>query len=64
MRYLGLDVHSEASVYCLVDAGGNELERGKVSTTAPAVQQLVQRLFESEPLTVGQEVGTMCHSAK
>lgn len=61
MRYLGLDVHSEATVYCLLDAEGNELERGKVATSASALQQLVQRPCESEPLTVGQEVGTMCH---
>ena len=61
MRYLGLDVHSEATVYCLLDANGNELERGKVSTSAAALQELVRRLSGTEPLTVGQEVGTMCH---
>jgi hypothetical protein len=33
MRYLGLDVHSEATVYCLLDAEGNELERGKVGAS-------------------------------
>lgn len=64
MRYLGLDVHSEATVYCLLSADGTEFERGKVSTSAPALGQLVRRLSESEPLTVGQEVGTMCRSAE
>jgi transposase len=61
MRYLGLDVHAESSAYCLLDANSNQVEHGKVSTSALALQQLARRLSESEPLTVGQEVGTMCH---
>ncbi len=28
MRYLGMDVHGKATVYCLLDAQGQVVERG------------------------------------
>jgi len=61
MRYLGIDVHSAASVWCLLDPEGQQVEEGKVATTAPALQSLVQRLAGGEELLVGQEVGTMAY---
>jgi hypothetical protein len=60
MRYLGLDVHTKATVWSLHDSQG-EVEHGKVETTGPELQKLVKRLSTTEELVVGQEVGTMSH---
>jgi transposase len=61
MRYLGLDVHMTATVWCLLDEGGETVERGKTPTTAPALTALVGRLGKEHELLVGQEVGTMSY---
>lgn len=61
MRYLGLDVHSKATVWCLLDEQGEVVERGKVAPTSPALKALVKRLSECEELTAAQEVGTMSY---
>ncbi len=61
MRYLGLDVHGAATVYCLLDGAGAIVERGSVTTTFTALTELARRLSRDEELTAGQEVGTMCH---
>lgn len=59
MRYLGLDVHSKATVFCLLDASGQVVERGKVDTSGPTLIHLVTRMLEHDTLLVGQEVGAM-----
>jgi transposase len=61
MRYLGLDVHVKATVWCLLDATGMPVERGKMDTTVPELQGLIRRLGETEPVLVGQEVGKMAY---
>jgi transposase len=61
MRYLGLDVHAKATVFCLLDADGSEVEHGKVETTGPNIKQLVERLGPAAELLVGQEVGSMSY---
>lgn len=61
MRYLGMDVHSAATVFCLLDAAGAVVERGSVATTVPELSALAKRLSFDEELLAGQEVGTMCH---
>ena len=61
MRYLGLDVHCGATVWCLLDDTGEVVERGKVATTAPALTALVKRLSDGHELLVGQEVGAMSY---
>lgn len=61
MRYLGLDVHAAATVWCLLDESGKVVERGKTPTTAPALTALVGRAGNSHELLVGQEVGTMSY---
>lgn len=61
MRYLGLDVHSSATVYCLLDAQGTVVERGSVSTTATELRELSRRLSADDELVAAQEVGTQCH---
>ena len=61
MRYLGIDVHVTTSVWCLVDAEGAVLERGKVATTAPKLTALVQRLGEDDEFLAGQEVGKLSY---
>lgn len=61
MRYLGLDVHVNATVWCLLDSAGEIVERGKVPTTGPELQALVKRVCESDSLLVGQEVGKMAY---
>ncbi|MFN2231867.1 MAG: IS110 family transposase [Anaerolineae bacterium] len=61
MNYLGLDVHSKATVWCLLGEGGEIKERGKIATTAVELEALVKRLSQDEPLRVGQEVGKLSH---
>ncbi|HRI70653.1 MAG TPA: IS110 family transposase [Polyangium sp.] len=60
MRYLGMDVHGKATVFCLLDADGKTVETGSVRTTAPALSDLAQRLSKNDTLVAAQEVGTMC----
>ena len=43
MRYLGMDVHVKSTVWCLLDAGGEVIEKGKTPTTAAELTGLVQR---------------------
>ncbi len=62
MRYLGIDVHSNTSTWCLLDEAGEVLERGRVGTTIPVLQRLCEAQLEEEPLTVGQEVGGLTWS--
>ena len=62
MRYLGMDVHGKATVYCLVDAKGEVIERGSIVTAAPELTALIGRLaLSAGELVCGQEVGTMSH---
>lgn len=61
MLHLGLDVHSGATVWCLLDGSGEVVERGKVPTTEPALTKLVKRLGEADDLVAAQEVGTMAY---
>ncbi|MFC1641990.1 IS110 family transposase [Myxococcota bacterium] len=61
MRYLGIDVHVQSSVWCLLDTSGAIVERGKVPTTSSALTALVQRLSGEDELLAGQEVGKLCH---
>lgn len=61
MRYLGIDVHGIASVWCLLDEDGEIRARGKVETTVPALGELVTELSRQGELRVGQEVGTMAY---
>lgn len=60
MRYLGLDVHSSATVHCVLDAQGSVVERGSVSTTATELRELSRRLSAVDELVAAQEVGTQC----
>lgn len=61
MRYLGMDVHSAATVYCVLDAEGSVVERGSIATTATALGELARRLSAGEELLAAQEVGTQCY---
>ncbi len=61
MQYLAIDVHSQASVWCLLGEDGEIRARGKVETTVPALGELVKGLSGRESLRVGQEVGTMAY---
>jgi len=61
MLYLGLDVHSGATVWCLLDPAGGVVERGKAATTAPALETLVRRLSAQDELLCGQEIGTLSY---
>jgi transposase len=61
MQYLGIDVHGQASVWCLLDEDGEIRARGKVETTVPALGELVSELARRDKLRVGQEVGTMAY---
>jgi hypothetical protein len=61
MRYLGLDVHTKATVWHLLDREGQTVETGKTATTGPALTTLVRRFADQDELTVGQEVGKMAY---
>jgi transposase len=61
MRYLGLDVHSKATVWCLFGDSGRVVERGNVPTTAPELTTLVKRLRADDDLVAAQEVGTQSY---
>lgn len=61
MNYLGMDVHTKKTVWCLLDPQGLVLDKGKTTTSAPELSGLIQRVSAQTPVLVGQEVGTMCH---
>ena len=61
MRYVGLDVHSKATVFEVVDGAGLTLEMGSIPTAAPAFAGLAQRLSPVAELVAGQEVGGMMY---
>ena len=59
--YLGIDVHSRTSVWSLVDEQGQQVGRGKTSTTAPALAELVRNVSCSDEVLAGQEIGTLAY---
>lgn len=59
MQYLGIDVHTKASVWALLGADGQLRGQGKVDTTVPALQDLAARLRHEDETVAGQEVGSM-----
>jgi hypothetical protein len=61
MEYLGIDVHSKASVWCLLGEDGQVRAQGRVETTVPALGELVEQLSKQDDLRVAQEVGTMAY---
>ena len=61
MKYLGIDVHSRASVWCLLDESGEIVRQGRVVTTADGLAALVQEVGEGGELVAGQEVGTQAY---
>ena len=61
LKYLGMDVHGQATVFCLLNAEGEVVERGSLPTTAPDLTKLIQRLSSIDTLLCGQEVGTMTY---
>ena len=61
MNYLGIDVHSAASVWCLLDQSGEQVERGRTPTTYPALRELASRLGDDAELLAGHEVGSQVY---
>ena len=61
MKYVGIDVHSKASVWCALDESGRQVATGKSETTFPALQRLAEQLREDDEVVVGQEVGTQVY---
>lgn len=61
MQYLGIDVHSSASVWCLLDAHGHRIDQGRVATNHEALVALGTQLRQRGPLLVGHEVGTQAY---
>lgn len=61
MKYLGIDVHSDASVWCLLDEAGTQLRTGSTKTTLLALRELGEELGKGDELVVGQEVGTQVY---
>lgn len=61
MRYLGIDVHSLTSSWCLLDDSGSVRARGRVSTSEDGFSQLLNEIGGSEDLLAGQEVGSFAY---
>lgn len=61
MRYLGIDVHSQTSTWCVLEPTGDIADRGRISTTEWELRELVQRLAPDRKLVVGQEVGSYAY---
>jgi len=61
MQYLGIDVHSKASVWCLLDTNGEISARGRTPTTHEHLFALACELSARGPVTAGHEVGTQVY---
>jgi transposase len=61
VRYLGIDVHSSASVWCLLDERGEQVARGRIETNCNRLKALAIELSADEPLIAGHEVGTQVY---
>jgi transposase len=61
VNYLGIDVHSAASIWCLLDPEGETVATGRSETTFPALRELASGLRGRGDLVAGQEVGTQCY---
>ncbi len=61
MNYLGIDVHSANSVWCLLDKQGEAVATGKTPTTFAALRGLSTMLQDKGELVAGQEVGTQVY---
>jgi len=61
VQYLGIDVHSAASVWCLLDDCGQQVATGRSDTTFPALRNLACELAADDELLAGQEVGTQAY---
>ncbi len=61
MNDLGIDVHSAASVWCLLDAQGQQIVTGRSDTTLPALESLATKLSQRGKLLAAQEVGTQVY---
>jgi transposase len=61
VKYLGIDVHSSASVWCLLDERGEQVARGKIDTTYANLEALAKKISANEPLLAGHEVGTQVY---
>lgn len=61
MQYLGIDVHSKASVWCLLDAHGEVVDRGRISTTDIELRRFATDLAGRGPVLAGHEVGTQVY---
>jgi transposase len=61
VKYLGIDVHSSASVWCLLDEHGEQVARGRIDTSYDKLEALATQLSAAEPLIAGHEVGTQVY---
>jgi transposase len=61
VQYLGIDVHSAASVWCLLDESGEQVATGRTDTTFPTLRDLATDLRKGGDLLAGQEVGTQAY---
>ena len=61
MKYLGMDVHSKATAWCLLDERGQVSGQGRVATTVAGLSTLVRELGGGEGLLAAQEVGTQAY---
>lgn len=58
MRNIGMDVHSKQTVFQVVDEEGCIVDRGKVETTAVALQEVIRRHSRDGEVRVALEAST------
>lgn len=61
MNDLGIDVHSAASIWCLLDQDGEPINTGRSDTTFEALKNLATTLRSRGELVAGQELGTQAY---
>ena len=61
MNYLGIDVHSRTSTWCLLNPQGEICGRGRVPTTEAGLTDLVAEAGAKERFCAGQEVGSYAY---
>lgn len=61
MRYLGMDVHVQSTVWHLLDSTGDTIARGSTPTTPEGLSKLIEKAGGPTDLLAGQEVGKVAY---
>lgn len=61
--YVGLDMHSKETVFCIQDRAGGVLGEDRIATTAKGLADMIKRYKIPSGTRVALETGTQCHWA-